>query len=73
MPIILQAMRSHPHQAGVQLNACALVKELADFQPSMQQLAHGGTGVLLKKVLENHEFNDELCARATDAQRFFPE
>ena len=73
VPIILQAMRSHPHQAGVQLNACALVKELADFQPSMQQLAHGGTGVLLKKVLENHEFNDELCARATDAQRFFPE
>ena len=36
--IVLHAMRSHPDQTGCVLNACALVKELAEFPAGLQQL-----------------------------------
>ncbi len=73
VPIVLHAMRTHAQAAGVQLNACALIKELAEYQPSLQHLDQGGARALLDAALRNHELNDELSARATEALRYLPE
>ena len=73
VPIVLHAMRSHPMVTGVQINACALVKELAEFQPALQILEEGGGRALLLAALQHHQFNDDLLARATEALRYLPE
>ena len=66
VPLILQAMRLHPTAAGTQLSACALIKELAEYQPCLQQLDEGGARKLLVSVMQHHQFNAELSARAAE-------
>lgn len=73
VPVVLRAMRTHAHAAGIQLNACSLIKELAEYQPCLQQLDEGGARQLLTSVLKNHEYNAELVESACEAMRFLPE
>jgi len=70
---ILNAMREHPHATGVQINACALLKELAEYQPALQLIEDGGGRNLLLTALQTHQYNDDLLTRATEALRFLPE
>jgi len=71
--IVLEAMRNHPGAAGVQLNACALLKELAEYQPCVQLLTAGGARALLLASKQNHQLNEELLLSASDALRYLPE
>jgi len=71
--IVLAAMQQHPMATGVQINACALIKELADFQPALQLIEDGGGRHLLLTALQNHQYNDDLLTRATEALRYLPE
>ena len=73
MPIVLHAMRSHPDQTGCVLNACALVKELAEFPAGLQQLEQGGARQLLVEAMTRHQLNEELLTRANEALRFLPD
>lgn len=73
VPIVLHAMRSHPDQTGCVLNACALVKELAEFPAGLQQLEQGGARQLLVEAMTRHQLNEELLTRANEALRFLPD
>jgi len=71
--IVLRAMREHSMETGVQINACALLKELADVQQALPLIEEGGGRDLLELALQNHQYNDELLGRATEALRYLPE
>lgn len=73
VPTILEAMRTHPMATGVQIHSCALIKELAEFQPALKLIEDGGGRSLLLAALHNHQYNDELLTRATEALRYLPE
>ena len=73
VPIVLHAMRAHGAEGGVQINACALIKELAEHQPCLQQLDEGGARELLHAALRTHHLSAELSARAAEALRYLPD
>jgi hypothetical protein len=73
VPLVLRAMRNHPMAPGLQLNACALLKELAELPPCLKQLDAGGARELLDAAMANHQLNDDLLARATEALRYLPD
>jgi hypothetical protein len=73
VPAILRAMREHPATAGVQVNGCALVKTLAEYQPALQQIELGKGRALLLQAMQTHQYNEDLITRATEALRYLPE
>ena len=73
VPLVLAAMKEHIHSAGTLLNACSLLKELAEFQPCLQQLDAGGARKLLLEVADKHQLHAELSARVEEALKYLPE
>ena len=71
--ILTNAMRAHAMAAGVQINACALIKEIAEYQPCLKQLDQLGARELLHAAVHNHQFNAELAERAAEALRYLPD
>ena len=70
--VVLDAIRTHPTAVGTQLNACALIKELAEYQPCLQQLDEGGARSLLNTAIDVHQLNPDLTARAEEALNLLP-
>ena len=73
VPLVLHAMRTHAMVAGVQLNASALIKELAEYQPCLQELDECGARQALIAAIHNHGINGDLSSRAAVALRYLPE
>jgi hypothetical protein len=73
VPIVLHVMRTHPDKTGCVLHACALIKELAEYSPALQQLEQGGARPLLLDAMTRHQMNEELLLRANEALRFLPD
>jgi hypothetical protein len=70
---VLRAMDAHASATGVQVNACALLKELAEYQPALPQIEAGNGRALLLAAMSNHQYNEDLIDRATQALRYLPE
>lgn len=71
--LVLNAMRTHPTVAGIILNSCALLKQLAEYPPCVQLMDEGGAKPLIVELLSIHQINDELVARASEVLRYLPD
>ena len=69
---VLAAMDAHPTVTGVQLNACAVLKELAACPPGLKQLQNGGARDALLAATQRHPFNQELTKLAEETMHYLP-
>lgn len=70
--LVLDAMKGYPMQTGVQLNACAVVKEFATYQKTLDQMKAFDARELLRAAITNHPFNKDLIAIAEEALHLMP-
>ena len=72
-PTLALALTLTPTPTLPQINACALLKEMAEYQPALQRIEDGHGRDLLLSAINNHQFNEDLLGRASEALRYLPE
>eukprot|EP00962_Isochrysis_galbana_P019743 scaffold5749_cov104-Isochrysis_galbana.AAC.4 len=69
---VLRSMFGHPDHAGVQLNGCAVLKEVCDSARAMKLLRAGQAHEALGAVKERHANNLELIRLASEILEMLP-
>ena len=46
---------------------------MAEYQPALQRIEDGHGRDLLLSAINNHQFNEDLLGRASEALRYLPE
>ena len=69
---VLDAMKKHPLQAGVQLNGCAALQEMASFPKTLEHMKGLGARALIESAVAGHPYNQDLIAIAERAPTFLP-
>jgi len=70
--LVLQAMRAHPSQAGVQLNASSVLKEFASHPDTLEQMKQGDARDALRQAISNHPNNADLIKIAGETIHTMP-
>ena len=69
---VLAAMRAHPMGAGVQLNACAALQEMSQYQTTLDHMKKLQARTQLETAIANHPNNQDLLSTAERTIQFLP-
>ena len=72
MRTVLAAMRAHPMGAGVQLNACAALQEMSQYQATLDHMKKLQARTQLETAIANHPNNQDLLSTAERTIQFLP-
>ena len=70
--LVLECMRAHPKNPGVQLNGAAACKEFVTHPKTLEPMKRLGARKLLEGVMEAHPYNADLLKLAEETLQYLP-